>query len=302
MKYIEKTEIEKKREEFILKENTLIQKAVYMFSVQQQRILEYMLSHVRPNDQRGNEYSFRALDFLHVAGMSDRSGYYSYQMLENDIVKIYETSWWEYGVKANGRMVKRRVRWLDKFEVSEDGIITFKFSEDTEKYLLGVRSKFTTYQLENVLSFKSRYTIRLYELMKSYERLREKGSREAIVIIPLDKLKILLEVTIPQSTYQDGAEAIEQNGNGMQIVEKELYPRYFDFRKNVLEKSVEEICDIANDINVSFREIRTRKTVREIEFTIWSKIPRTQEDRETTERRNKRIRKHDSQHNGILNE
>ena len=80
MKYIEKTEIEKKREDFILKENTLIQRTVYMFTKQQQDMLAYILSEVRPHDPKDKEYLFNATDFIHVASKNDLSGY-TYQHL-----------------------------------------------------------------------------------------------------------------------------------------------------------------------------------------------------------------------------
>ena len=310
MKYIEKTEIEKKREDFILKENTLIQRTVYMFTKQQQDMLAYILSEVRPHDPKDKEYLFNATDFIHVASKNDLSGY-TYQHLQKDLKALADRSWWEYGETANGHKIKTLRRWIQGTSFDEtDGKIKIKLSEDVLEYLIDVKSKYTTYQLENVLAFKSKYTTRLYELMKSYENMKQAGHREAVFRISVEKLKVLLEIVIPEKVYNEkGDFQIVYDKRGRMVLEKDKdgreknkYPRYFDFKKNVLEKSVEEICDIANDIDVSFREIRRGKTVREIEFTVWSKIPKTQEDRETTERRNKRIRKHDSQHNGMLND
>lgn len=309
MKYIEQTEIEKKREDFILKENTLIQKAVYMFTKQQQDLLAYILSEVRPHDPKDKEYLFNATDFIHVASKNDLSGY-TYQNLQKDLKALADRSWWEYGETANGHKIKTLRRWIQGTSFDEtDGRIKIKLSEDVSEYLINVKSKYTTYQLENVLAFKSKYTTRLYELMKSYENMKQAGHREAVFRIPVEKLKVLLEVVIPEKVYNEKGEfQIAYDKRGRMILEKDKdgkeknkYTKYYDFKERVLVRSVKEICDIANDIDVSFREIRIGKTVREIEFTVWSKIPRTQEDRETTERRNKRIRKYDGQHNGKLN-
>lgn len=42
-------------------------------------------------------------------------------------------------------------------------------------YLLQLKERFTRYELKNILYFKNKYSIRIYELLKQYEKI---GKRE----------------------------------------------------------------------------------------------------------------------------
>lgn len=41
-------------------------------------------------------------------------------------------------------------------------------------YLLQLKERFTRYELKNILYFKNKYSIRIYELLKQYEKNRKK--------------------------------------------------------------------------------------------------------------------------------
>lgn len=58
------------------------------------------------------------------------------------------------------------VRWVASSEYIGDGVIGLGFSQKLIPYLLQLKNKFIRYQLENVLNLKSKYSIRLYGIMK----------------------------------------------------------------------------------------------------------------------------------------
>ena len=69
-------------------------------------------------------------------------------------------------------------------------MVTLKFAPDLKPYLLKLKELYTSCRLTNVLNLKSRYSIRLYEILKC----RKKRSRKKIVIeeIELEELKKML--------------------------------------------------------------------------------------------------------------
>lgn len=66
-------------------------------------------------------------------------------------------------------------------------IVTCGADEDLVPYLFGLKQQFTQYQLLDILAMKSVYSIRIYELLKSYAGLKKK-------VFELDDLKKKLMV------------------------------------------------------------------------------------------------------------
>ena len=134
------------------------------------------------------------------------------------------------------------VGWLAKATTNKkSGIAHIKLDEDMVPYLFDLKQKFTQYQLYNVLGMKSAFSVRIYELMKSY-------SFRHTIIFELNELKELLMVEHVKS-----------------------YVNYKDFRVKVLEKAQTEINELT-DINIEFEPIKTGRKVTSIKFIIEEKF------------------------------
>ena len=133
-----------------------------------------------------------------------------------------------------------RFRVFSESEYNEgEGSITVMLNSRLKEYLLNLKNNFTSYELWNILSLKSKYSIRLYELFKSYEYQHSKK-------FELEELKGLLCA--------------------------ESYSRYGNFAARVIEPAVREINQYTN-LDVSYKAIhqgRTHKVVG-IEFKIRTK-------------------------------
>ena len=133
-------------------------------------------------------------------------------------------------------------RWLAKVRTNKrSGIAHIKLDEDLAPYLFDLKQQFTQYQIYNVLGMKSAFSVRIYELMKSY-------SFRHTITIELDELKRLLMVENVKS-----------------------YVNYKDFRVKVLEKAQTEINELT-DINIEFEPIKTGRKVTSIKFIIEEKF------------------------------
>ena len=222
----------------VRKANELIQSSRFYFSAQQQKILLYIISQIKPNDKEFSKYSFYIPDFCRVCGI-DVSGK-NYKDLKDSILGIRNAGFWL--TRPDGKM--RTVAWIKDAEIDPgDGMINIWLHEDMVPYLLQLRANFTQYELIYTLSFRSKYTIRLYELIKS------------VHYHPLESYQ--REFTVDELRERLGVEA-------------ESYQKYKDFKKRVLLVGVNEINEYSDKI-IEMEEVLRGKKVISVIFKIETK-------------------------------
>lgn len=70
--------------------------------------------------------------------------------------------------KAKGEFNYKKFHWVDYCEYN-NGVITIKLSENLKPYLIGLNELFTEYGYNSILSLPTTNSIRLLELLTSYE-------------------------------------------------------------------------------------------------------------------------------------
>lgn len=220
------------REMPIVKSNLLIQKSRYSLSMQEQKIVLYLISKIKPEDTGLKEYTFDIKDFCKVIGVDyDSGGNYSY--IKNTILELTKKVFW----LQNGDE-EVTVRWLDRGKTNKgSGIVKLKLDEYLMPYLIQLKNHFTQYNLYYVLAMKSQYSVRLYELLKSYQNLHT-------CTFSLAELKKLLSA--------------------------ETYHQFYHFKQKVIEPAVKEI-ELYSDINVTYELMKKGRAYDKITFTIISK-------------------------------
>jgi len=85
--------------------------------------------------------------------------------------------------KATYSMLDRKLRlkssdrelqmnWLASADYfNKIGVVELEISEKLKPFLLQLKKNFTKYNFENVISLKSGYSIRIYELLKQFEKI-----------------------------------------------------------------------------------------------------------------------------------
>jgi len=106
---------------------------------------------------------------------------------------------------------------------------------------LEVKEKYLKYKLENILSLRSSYVIRLYEILKDWLELNKRYGNKAEKIISLEEFRNILE--IPKS-YMFG-----------------------DIKRQILEKAKKEL-EQHTDIIFDYEEIKTGRKVTHLKFYI----------------------------------
>ena len=127
---------------------------------------------------------------------------------------------------------KTWVNWFSSFSY-EEGIIEYKFDPLLKPFLLQLKDTFTTYQLKNILSLKSIYSIRMYELLNQYKVI---GKRT----IEIEELKTLLN--IPDSY---------KNNDISRLI-----------------KSIKKELTSKSDLTFDFEVIKESRQFKSFEFTI----------------------------------
>ena len=161
----------------VIKANTLIQNSRFSLTAQQQKIVLYIISQIEPYDEEFKLYSFEITEFCKLCGIEPKGA--NYNFLKTAIKDIADKSIW---VKLDsGR--ETLVRWIEKPYIDEQsGMIQIKLDKDMKPFLLQLKEKFTKYELIYTLNFKSKYSIRLYEFLKSIHYTPLKSYSQTIEI------------------------------------------------------------------------------------------------------------------------
>lgn len=237
----ESFEIKKSKGYLVVKSNDLIQRNRFELSLPEQKTVAYICSMIQPMQTEESgfqlEYEFKIREYCKICGIDYDNGK-NYQDVKATLKKLRDKSMWL--TLPDGS--ETTVGWLAKATTNKkSGIAHIKLDEDMVPYLFDLKQKFTQYQLYNVLGMKSAFSVRIYELMKSY-------SFRHTITFKLDELKKLLMVEDVKS-----------------------YNRFPDFRRKVLEKAQLEINELT-DINIEFEPIKTGRKVTSIKFIIEEKF------------------------------
>lgn len=230
---MDKSQVSAERKQMIVKSNQVIQKSRYHLTIQQQKLILYLISKIRPNDTEFKEYTFDLKDICKVLGVSvDGTNYIRFK---DSLKRIADTSFW---LEIDGK--DRLYRWIDDVEINRNETeIKIKLDEHLKPFLLQLKENFTYYQLENVLCFDCKYSFRLYELFKSYE------------------FKSGLNMSVEELKKY--------------LMAENKYDRFTLFKTNVLNKAIEEINKYT-DLNVTYELIRKNRVITEIKFELFRSI------------------------------
>lgn len=211
-------ELMHKRGYLVVKDNELIQKAQFQLSAIQQKVICYVISMIKPEDTLLNKYTIQIKDFAELCGCDTKNVYREFKKLIDDLDA--KSIWVQTPEKTF------KFRWFSEAEyIEKKGQLVVTLNSNLQVYLLQLQNNFTQYELWNILALKSKWSIRLYELFKSYQYQNEKT-------FDFEELKEILGAT--------------------------TYKSYGDFKKRILDKATEEI-NTYTDIIVNYEIVQSGK-------------------------------------------
>lgn len=228
------------RNYYVVKSNALIQKSRFSLSLQEQRCLLFAISRIKFSDLPSTEYTFSIKSICEACGMDIDTHGDHYTRIKNDLKALRDKSIWITNAKGQ----EETVSWFSKVVINKGaGTVSVKFDETIQDYLFLLQNRYTQYKLSTPLAFQSRYSIRLYELLLSYIKKSElEKGREIELDFTPDEIKERLDA--------------------------QKYTKFYDFRRFVLNKGIEEINTFSEDINVSFDCIYVGKIATKVIFIV----------------------------------
>ena len=228
--------INKKADKKVYKTNEFIQKARFDLTLTQQKLILYAISKINKSSENFEKITINLKEFQNICNVAHND----YTKLKQDLTDINKKCWWVTVKDENNRIADCLVQWFSFIKVYKDTCtIELEFHQILKPYLLELSDRFyTSYELKNVLSFKSAYSIRLYELLKSLSN-NESWS------FTLESLKEYLNC-------------------------QEKYSVFKDFKKRVLEPGITEINQYS-DLLVTYTTEKNGRKIAKIYFYIIKK-------------------------------
>lgn len=232
----QKEKMDDQRSYLVVKDNALIQKAKYNLTANEQKLVNYVITMIKPGEEEFKKYEIRALDFARLCGIDPKNVYRDFR---NMIDSIDEKAFW---VNLDNRVIK--LRWFNEPEYNErKGTISLILDSRIKTYLLGIQNNFTEYELYNILAMTSKYSPRLYELAKSYaykgwvdisvDALRENlmadvytafGNFKQRVLAPaIKEINEYTDITVSYDCITDKGELVKGRLQGKRITYIRLY-------------------------------------------------------------------------------
>jgi len=168
------------KKNWVTKSNMLIM-GKYDLTVAETRLILMLISLIQPDDENFREYTIPVSDYLKVIKRSDGRAYELLNVVTDSLMKrVLEKR------RTDGGFEK--VNWLSYSKYDRTaGHLICSFDPHLKEDLLFLKREFTTYQLEYALRLSSKYSFRLYEILKRFSKI---GSWK----ITIDELKDQLNI------------------------------------------------------------------------------------------------------------
>lgn len=215
----------------VTQSNQLIE-ARYSLPLGEQRLILAMLSRIQPSDEDFKEYRISISEFAEFMGIDKNHVYTECKKTTKQLLtRVLEIQ--EPGVLL-------QTHWVSSAKyVDGEGCVRLCFDPLLRPYLLQLKSNFTSCRLEMLLSFKSQYTVRIYTLLKQYEKLKVRE-------IELEPLREILGIG------------------------REQYQEYKNLKNRVLQPTKKELFE-KSDLYFEFDEIKYGRRVGALRFRIFTK-------------------------------
>lgn len=224
------------KKRLVVSQSNKLTEARYSLSVTEQRLVLTILSLISPTDDDFKEYSIRSAELKSLLGIRHHG---IREQIKNALKQLSEKSITIQ--KPTGFLI---ANWFSSAEYLDDeGRVIITLDAKLKPYLIQLKEQFTQFNLHTVAHFRSTYTIRIYMLLKQYERI---GHREFSV----SELRDLLGI------------------------DKTVYKQFKDFNRRVIgqAKSDFEKKDddgvYLSDIGFDLETIKAGRSVTRLRFNI----------------------------------
>ena len=160
-------DLDNQNKSLIVKSNRLIE-ASYRLTTQEQRLILMMSSMIKPDDQDFHTYQIAIKDFNRIIGIKSKDSYNKTKEVTKKLLTRV------LNIKSEKSILQ--ISWLSSAEYFKGkGYVELSFDPKLKPYLLQLKKFFTQYQLKDVVRLKRANSVRVYELLKQYEKVGKRA-------------------------------------------------------------------------------------------------------------------------------
>ena len=153
----------------VRKSNDLIQNAMSTLTLSQQKLMLHIFAMIKPSDTELPRYEMSIYEFLKLCGVDPHNGSMYAQVRNNiDSIANAKVQW----IRLAGTQKITMFRWLSGATIDEGtGTIVLTLDQALKPHLIQLKEFYTTMNITYTLPMKSQYSLKIYELCKSYQNL-----------------------------------------------------------------------------------------------------------------------------------
>lgn len=224
----------------VVKANRLVQ-ASYKLELVEQRVMEMAIAWSRLHVEQLTVETWIELSVAEYVDLYKSDAKSAYRQLRQAVKNLRLRTLVIEGVDLQtGKSSTLETGWVNSIlYVPDAGLIRIQFSTAIVPCISQLEEQFTSFKINSIIGLSSAYSIRLYELLKQYEKIKKRS-------FELQELREYLEAT-------DTA-----------------YDRMDNLKSRVIDKAVEQI-NIHSDLTVSYMAQRRGRFIIGFDFFIDSK-------------------------------
>lgn len=252
------SELKKERSYPAVKSNALIQDTRFSLSALEYKVFYYTIQQIIPfSDYR--PVTINITQFCKVTGIAASGA--NYANIKNAVLGLRNKGFWikirddsgEYVLDKMGKPKEKIFSWISSAVMSPgEGQIVIEFDPMLRGHLYNLNQYFTILNPLAAYVMQSKYSMRLYEILKSY-------SNRVKINYTVDKLR---EIMLDRGSKE--------------------YPKWGNFHDKVVKTAVTEINQYS-ELRITYKLIKKGRSVSAVEFAILKKDDFLME---ATERRN----------------
>ena len=202
------------------------------------KLIRAAIMQIRFEDNVLNPYLVKISELADLLQVSKSNLYRDIDEITDDIIANPV-----YIRKVEGSTVKWvKIPWVSRCEYNSDIGVLIKLNDELRPYLLGLRQCYTQYALEDILTMRSIYAIRLFEILQSEIKAK---------ILPREGVSVDLSIEF----LRESCDCTDK------------YVRFSQFRERVLEAAKKEI-NKKTMYEIDYECIKNKKTVELIRFHV----------------------------------
>ncbi|MFY4758565.1 replication initiation protein [Aliarcobacter butzleri] len=226
----------------VKKHNDLVNKARYSLSEDGIKLVSMLIAMIRTDDETFQEYHIKVSDFAKLKGSNSKNNYESVHKIIKELLSC--------PIKIGNL----QANFIASGEYKEGtATAVFEISQKLKPYLLELKKDFLEYDLKDILSLKSGYVIRLYEMIvqqwREYKHYN-KNAKSFTFDFDIEEMRTLFE--IPDSyRYNDVKRIIDK----AQQQFKEKTNITFDYEEYKIGRAVKRLKITVRENNKGSNDI-----------------------------------------------